>query len=69
MKVSEVAGHFGSKRALAKQLGISEAAVSYWGEVIPLSRQYQIEVITKGKFKAVSSCLADSKDKATASQN
>lgn len=36
---------FGSAKALADALGISEAAVSQWGEQVPELRVYQIKVI------------------------
>jgi DNA-binding transcriptional regulator YdaS (Cro superfamily) len=39
--------HFGSASALAAALGVSLAAVSQW-QKIPLGRQYQLEIMTKG---------------------
>jgi predicted transcriptional regulator len=51
MNTSDVAAHFRGKKNLAKALGISPSAVSMWGETVPESRQYQIQVLTKGKFK------------------
>jgi DNA-binding transcriptional regulator YdaS (Cro superfamily) len=36
---------FGSAKALADALGITEGAVSNWGDKIPELRQYQIRVI------------------------
>lgn len=53
MKLNEVAKFFGGKKKLADALGIYPSAVTQWGETVPLSRQYQIEVMTKGRFKAV----------------
>lgn len=52
MKKSDVLQHFKQGKVLAEKLGISEAAVSQWGEDVPPVRQYQIEVITKGALKA-----------------
>ncbi|KPA87045.1 DNA-binding transcriptional regulator Cro [Pseudomonas asplenii] len=52
MKTREVADFFGSKTKLAQALGIRPSAVTMWGETIPESRQYQIQVLSKGKFKA-----------------
>ena len=52
MKTQEAADFFGGKKKLAEALGISPAAVSMWGGVVPLSRQYQIQVISKGKLMA-----------------
>ena len=52
MKTQDVADFFGSKKKLADALGIRPSAVTQWGEKIPESRQYQIQVLSKGKFKA-----------------
>lgn len=51
MKIDDVAAFFGSKQKLADALGIFPSAVTQWGKTIPQGRQYQIQVITKGKFK------------------
>lgn len=48
-----VIDHFGgTQESLAKALGIERAAVTMWRGKFPLARAYQIEVLTKGKFKA-----------------
>ncbi|MCQ2994040.1 Cro/CI family transcriptional regulator [Pseudomonas syringae] len=52
MNTHDVAEFFGSKKKLADALGIRPSAVTMWGETIPKSRQYQIQVLSKGKFKA-----------------
>lgn len=52
MKTQEVADFFGGKKRLAQALGVSPSAVSMWGETVPMSRQFQIQVISQGKFKA-----------------
>lgn len=52
MKTKEAADFFGGKRKMAEALGVSPSAVSQWGEFVPLIRQYQIQVVTKGKLKA-----------------
>jgi DNA-binding transcriptional regulator YdaS (Cro superfamily) len=52
MNTHDVAEFFGSKKKLAAALGIHPSAVTMWGETIPESRQYQIQVLSKGKFKA-----------------
>lgn len=51
MKTQDVAEFFGSKKKLADALGIKPSAVTMWGDSIPESRQYQIQVLSKGKFK------------------
>lgn len=52
MTKQEAIEHFGSGAELARQLGIERSAVSLWGSEIPSGRQFQIEVLTKGKLKA-----------------
>lgn len=52
MKTREVADFFGSKKKLADVLGIQPSAVTMWGELVPQSRQYQIQVLSKGRFQA-----------------
>lgn len=53
--------HFGSRNKLAKALGISLPAVSRWRDTMPVGRAYQIEVLTKGKFKASDLIARDEK--------
>lgn len=54
MDVEKVIEHFGGVRQTAEALIISYQAVQQWrtAEEIPVSRQFQIEVVTRGKFKA-----------------
>lgn len=47
MRTKAAAKHFGSKTALAKALGITKSAVSFWGEIVPEGRAYQIESLTR----------------------
>ncbi len=42
MYKKDVIDHFGTQRAVAKALGISDAAVSQWKEVIPEERRIPI---------------------------
>lgn len=51
MKKSDAVAHFGSSVKLAKAINVTKGAISQWGEVVPLGRAYQIELITKGKLK------------------
>ena len=55
MSLEKVIEHFGSQSALANTLGITQGAVSQWVSdgSIPPARAIEIEVITKGEFKAV----------------
>jgi len=52
MKLSEAVAHFGTEAEMARKLGISPQAVYQWNGKVPMSRQYQIQLITKGKLKA-----------------
>lgn len=52
MTLNQAIDFFGSKSGLAKALNIGRPAVTNWGDTIPESRQFQIEVITEGKLKA-----------------
>lgn len=54
MNMTDAIKHFGSKTKLAAALGIYPSAVTQWGETVPESRQYQLQVMTKGKLKASS---------------
>jgi DNA-binding transcriptional regulator YdaS (Cro superfamily) len=51
MKTTDAAAFFGSKKKLADVLLINPSAVTQWGEFVPESRQYQLQVLTKGKLK------------------
>jgi hypothetical protein len=51
MKLDDAIAHFGSRRALAEALKISQAAIAQWeGEVPPL-RQYQIRELMQERPK------------------
>ncbi|RJG10949.1 Cro/Cl family transcriptional regulator [Pseudomonas cavernicola] len=52
MKTKDAAEFFGSRSKLAKALGVFPSAVSQWGDEVPLVRQYQIQVLSKGRLKA-----------------
>ena len=52
MNIQDAIEHFGSKANLARALGLSKQAVSFWGNKIPIGRKYQIEVLTGGALKA-----------------
>jgi hypothetical protein len=55
MTLEEAIKHFGSQAALAEAIGKTSAAISMWkarGGVIPIDRQYQIQVASKGRLKA-----------------
>lgn len=52
MKTADAVKHYGTATRLAEVLGISGAAVSMWGDEVPLGRAYQLQVLTKGQLKA-----------------
>lgn len=52
MTLDDAIAHFGSRRALAEALGISQPAIAQWGDEIPELRQYQIrEIILRNQQK------------------
>lgn len=52
--LNKIFEHFGSAKALADELGISQSAVSQWQVTgIPPTRAIEIERITDGKIKAI----------------
>ncbi len=53
MTYREILRHFGSQAEIARQAGVTVAAVKRWQQQgIPLPRQYQLQVLTDGKLKA-----------------
>lgn len=52
MKTSEAVAHFNSVKELADALGITTEAIYQWGEMVPLGRAYQLQVMTSGKLQA-----------------
>lgn len=51
MYKKDVIDHFGTQRAVAKALGISDAAVSQWKEVIPEKDAYPRDRVLRRLFK------------------
>jgi len=52
MTTKEAVEHFGGIRELAYQLRIWPHNISRWGERPPMRRQYQLQLMTKGKLRA-----------------
>ena len=52
MKKKDVIAYFGNQEKTAKELDITQASVSRWGETIPLLRAFELERITNGALKA-----------------
>ena len=61
--LKEIIKWFGSQVELARQLGVTQAAVAQWvgDEKVPPYRAIQIERITDGEFKAVD-IIGDDRD-------
>lgn len=51
MLKKDVIAHYGTQRAVALALGISDAAVSQWKAVIPEKDAYRLQVLTDGQLK------------------
>lgn len=54
MSIEEIIKYYGSIKSMADSLGVSRQTIYLWKEKgkIPFARQAQIELETKGKFKA-----------------
>ena len=53
MDLEKVIEYFGGTDETCEALGVTKGAISQWRQDgIPELRQFQIEVLTKGKFKA-----------------
>ena len=54
MTTDETVAYYGSKQALGKALGIKNPrdATKKWGERPRMLRQYQIEILTRGRLRA-----------------
>ena len=53
MDIESVIRYFGKTVDTCNALGVTKGAISQWRQDgIPPMRQYQIEALTKGKFKA-----------------
>lgn len=51
MKKIDVVKYFGSQRKIALELGVSEQAVSMWGNVIPEKNALRLHQLTKGELE------------------
>ena len=52
MNIKDAINYYGSRSKLARALDVTPQAINNWGEELPMLRQYQIEVLTKGKLIA-----------------
>jgi len=52
MTKADAVQFFGSGVGLAKAIGVNKATISQWGDYPPYPRQFQIQVLTKGRLKA-----------------
>lgn len=50
MRKDDAVKYFGSQRAIAEKLELTDAAVSQWKEVIPERAALKLSRITKGKL-------------------
>lgn len=51
MNTIDAIHYFGTASALAAAVGISKAAVSQWGDIVPLATAARIEKLTNGKLR------------------
>lgn len=53
MKTKDAISHATSATALAELLGITQSAISQWGEDVPQSRIWQLRVLRPGWFEPI----------------
>lgn len=53
MKTKDAIEHYGGIKELAEALGIWPHNISRWGDTVPKSRAYELEVKTGGKLRAL----------------
>lgn len=59
MLTADAIKHFGSRAAIARALGISRSAVSYWGEHVPALRAYQLRELLAARQMQDSAAAAE----------
>lgn len=50
MRTQDVVKHFGSQAAVARSIGITAAAVSQWGELVPFESAYRLFLASRGEL-------------------
>ena len=58
MTTRQAIRYYGSQQALADALGITQQAVSAWGERPPILRQYELQELTGGALRVARSRAA-----------
>lgn len=43
--------HFRTKSALARALGLTKGAITFWGDVVPRGRAFELQVLTGGALR------------------
>lgn len=56
MTKEQVLALYGTQQKVAAALGITQGAVSFWGETIPPLQQIRLERLTVGALKADPEC-------------
>lgn len=51
MHTRDAVHHFGNQSSIARALDISAAAVSKWGEIVPLESALALEILTGGRLQ------------------
>lgn len=69
MNKSIVVDFFGSQRAAANALGISDQAVSGWAELIPKGAALELEKLTNGALKCDLSLYKNRRRKSSPTPN
>lgn len=50
MRTEDVIKHFGSQKATAQAIGVTQSAVSQWGELVPFESAYRLFLASRGEL-------------------
>lgn len=51
MTLQDCIKHYGSRNNIAKALGIKRQAITRWKEGVPVRRQFELEILSRGKLR------------------
>jgi transcriptional repressor of cell division inhibition gene dicB len=55
MTLQDALRHFKTRSQIARVLGIERQAITRWKDGIPVRRQFELEILSKGKLKRAKS--------------
>ena len=52
MRTQDAVDFYGNKAEVARALNIRRQAVVQWGELVPIARAFQLQVLSRGRLRA-----------------